>query len=217
MYAFYLDGVRLPVAPSKMTTKIKNQNKTINLINDGEVNILKEAGLTEVSFDVLLPQVKYPFTIYVDGFKPATYFTDKFKKLKDSKQAFQFLVNVFSPTGKLLFDINMTVSMEDYTVTYDAQNGLDLVVSINLKEFRLYGTTKKYEVRLEDGRQVVAAANTRTSTKEIPKSYTVKKGDTLWAICKKQLGDGSKYHEIAKLNGIKNPNLIKPGQVIKFG
>ena len=28
MYQFYLDGVMLPVAPAKMTTKIKNQNKT---------------------------------------------------------------------------------------------------------------------------------------------------------------------------------------------
>lgn len=40
-YSFYLDGVLLPIAPSKLQTKIKNQNKTINLINDGEVTRLE--------------------------------------------------------------------------------------------------------------------------------------------------------------------------------
>lgn len=41
MYDVYLDKILLPVTPSKIDTKIKNANKTINLINDGEVNIIK--------------------------------------------------------------------------------------------------------------------------------------------------------------------------------
>ena len=35
MYEFYMDGVRLPVTPSALTIKTANQNKTINLINEG--------------------------------------------------------------------------------------------------------------------------------------------------------------------------------------
>ena len=49
-YEVYLGKVLCPIAPSKIQTKIKNQNKTMNLINDGEVSILKAAGLTEISF-----------------------------------------------------------------------------------------------------------------------------------------------------------------------
>ena len=41
MYEFYMDGVRLPVTPSALIIKISNQNKTINLINEGQVNVLK--------------------------------------------------------------------------------------------------------------------------------------------------------------------------------
>lgn len=41
MYIFYLGEIQLPIAPSKMEMKIKNQNKTVNLINDGEINLLK--------------------------------------------------------------------------------------------------------------------------------------------------------------------------------
>lgn len=42
--------------------------------------------------------------------------------------------------------------------------------------------------------------------------YTVKKGDTLWAIAQKH---GTTYQEIARLSGISNPNLIYPGQKVR--
>lgn len=44
-------------------------------------------------------------------------------------------------------------------------------------------------------------------------TYTVVKGDTLSAIAQKY---GTTYQEIAKKNGIANPNLIYPGQVLKI-
>lgn len=44
--------------------------------------------------------------------------------------------------------------------------------------------------------------------------YTVKKGDTLSAIAKKY---GTTYQEIAKNNGISNPNLIYAGQTLNIG
>ena len=45
-------------------------------------------------------------------------------------------------------------------------------------------------------------------------SYTVKKGDTLSAIAKQY---GTTYQEIAKANGISNPNVIQVGQTLKIG
>ena len=47
------------------------------------------------------------------------------------------------------------------------------------------------------------------------KTYTVKKGDSLWAIAAAQLGDGSRYNEIKTLNGL-NSNTIYPGQTLKL-
>ena len=63
-YYFYMGKMLCPVAPSKLQLKIQNENKTLTLINEGEVNILKKAGLTDISFDLLLPNVKYPFATY---------------------------------------------------------------------------------------------------------------------------------------------------------
>ena len=64
MYEFYMDGVRLPVTPSSLTIKISNQNKTINLINEGQRNIIKTPGLSKYSFNALLPNREYPFACY---------------------------------------------------------------------------------------------------------------------------------------------------------
>ena len=47
-------------------------------------------------------------------------------------------------------------------------------------------------------------------------TYTVVKGDTLWDISEKHLGNGSKYKDLAAINGIDNPDLIYIGQVIKL-
>lgn len=47
-------------------------------------------------------------------------------------------------------------------------------------------------------------------------TVTVEKGDNLWNIAKKFLGDGSKCYQIARLNNISDANKIYPGQVIKL-
>lgn len=45
-------------------------------------------------------------------------------------------------------------------------------------------------------------------------TYTVQSGDSLWAIAESHYGDGNRYNDIAAANGISNPDLIHPGQVL---
>lgn len=47
-------------------------------------------------------------------------------------------------------------------------------------------------------------------------SYVVQKGDSLWSIAQKLLGDGKRYLELADLNGIAAPYTIHVGQVLSF-
>lgn len=215
-YIMYLDGVALPVTPSKLEKKIENQNKTINLINEGEINILKDAGLTEITFEAAIPHVKYPYAIYPDGFKTADFYLDKFEQLKNSKKPFQFICSRVSPSKKLLFYTNIKVSLEDYTIKEDASFGQELVVSVKLKKYRNYGT-KLVNVKTQQQATTATVQKPRPAeTAPKLKTYTVKQGDTLWAIAKKYLGDGNRYTEIYNLNKnkISNPNLIYPGQVL---
>lgn len=48
------------------------------------------------------------------------------------------------------------------------------------------------------------------------KTYTVVKGDTLGRIAATQLGSASRWQEIAKLNDLRDPNTIRPGQILKL-
>ena len=47
------------------------------------------------------------------------------------------------------------------------------------------------------------------------RTYTVKSGDSLWAIAAKQLGNGNRYKEIKSLNGLTS-DTIYAGQVLKL-
>lgn len=47
------------------------------------------------------------------------------------------------------------------------------------------------------------------------RTYTVKTGDSLWAIAATQLGDGTRYNEIKTLNGLTS-NTIHAGQTLKL-
>lgn len=216
-YTVFLDDVQMPVAPAKIQMKINNQNKTVNLINNGEVNILKTAGLTEISFDVLIPQVKYPFADYPDGFKEARYYLGKFKQMKVSRKPFAFKCLRVAPDGSPLFETNMTVSLEDYSISEDADDGIDLTVSLKLKQYRSYGTRIVKIIQSDQETAIATTSEERPAeSAPQPKTYTVLSGDCLWNIAKKYLGDGARYPEIYNLNKdkIKNPNLIYPGQVL---
>ena len=46
------------------------------------------------------------------------------------------------------------------------------------------------------------------------RTYTIKKGDTLWDISKKYLGTGTRYPEIMSLNALKS-TTIYPGQILR--
>lgn len=61
----------------------------------------------------------------------------------------------------------------------------------------------------------VAIYPTEERTEETYRIHTVVKGDTLWDIAKKYLGDGSRYPEIKTLNGLRS-NVIYSGWKLKI-
>lgn len=215
-YSFYLGSTLLPVAPESLKVKIKGNNKKYSLINEGEINVLKAPGLTEIEFDALIPNAKQSFAQY-DSFHKADYYLSILEGYKASKSSFQFIVTRTLGQGNSLFNTNITVSLEDYTIKEDAKNyGTDVVVSIKLKQYKEFATkvvavTKKSKKRTRTIEDEAVPTSGGSST------YTVKKGDCLYNIAKKYYGSGSKYTAIYNANKSViggNPNLIRPGQTL---
>lgn len=208
-YTCYLNGVAWPT-PEKLTVKIKGQNKTLTLLNEGEINFLRAPGLTEIVVPFTLPMLS--------GTRSPEYYLNILEKLKTNKTTAWFKLVRLSPNGRSLFDTNMKVSVEDYNIVEDAKEGLDVSVDVNLKQWRSYGTktfTVEQPAAKEEKATVSVTKERDASTAPTAKTYTVKKGDTLWAIASKYYGSGAQYTKIynANTDKISNPNLIYPGQV----
>jgi len=62
----------------------------------------------------------------------------------------------------------------------------------------------------------VAPAPPRPAPPPQARTYTVKPGDNLWGIAKRQLGDGRRVNEIAELNGLQEPYRIQVGDKLKL-
>jgi len=62
----------------------------------------------------------------------------------------------------------------------------------------------------------VTGGSSSTAPSDGTKTVTVKEGDSLSKIAKRELGDANKWHAIFEANKdkIKNPDLIHPGQVL---
>lgn len=227
MYYFFFGVIPLPVTPGALNISTPSLNKTITLINDGEINILKSPGLKEISFEFLLPQQKYPWVNYSLGSDyTASAYIPALNELKESKVPFQFIVTRMKPDNTILYYTNITCQIEDLEYEEDADaHGLDVMCKVTLKEYKPYGTQTyrilKKAVAAAAGVAATAAVavatkSRSTASKKSVTSVTVKEGDTLWNICKKHLGDGSKYKEVAKLNDLENPDKIYPGQVLRL-
>ena len=220
-YNMYLDGEKMPITPGSLRLSINNQNRTVSLINGSEYNVLRAAGLSEVSFDLLLPQGKYPFAD-PQAQRPQ-YYLAKLEKLKNSKTPFQWKLTRSQPDGTPTFSTSLSVSLESYEVTEDADEGLDIQVSVELKQYQQSGNREVIFVAPasegEPAQAIVKEPPRDLSSFEEVKEVKTEEGDSLWNIAKKNLGDGSRYMEILAHNAglnISNPAALIEGLILKI-
>ena len=187
-----------PITPAELTIKVGSKNSVVTLINGEDINILKSPGLTDIEFEARFPMRKYPYSREPEDFQ--TYF-DKFRELKEKKKSFQFIVTRTTPNGKRLWDTNILVALEDFEIKESADEGDDVLVNFQLKQWKHYGvTTIKVEQKAPNTTSTSNTNRPANNNTSNAKTHKIQSGDTLWSIAKKYYGNGSLYTKILNAN-----------------
>ncbi len=219
MYKMYLgindgeEGFILPVLPEKIEINEDGDNETFNVINLGEINTINKPKLSEISFESYFPLNRGPYVSSEELFSPSFYIS-KIRAWRDKRQKIRFIFTGGSP-----LELNDLFIIESFKLSEKGGEVGDIYYSIEFKRYKPYAAKKVVIVTKQNTKNKTAAVKAkppRPIEKPKQKTHTVVSGDTLWHIAKRYLGDGARYPEIAKLNNIKNPNLIYPGQVFKI-
>lgn len=243
-YYFFLGSTMLPVPPAKLSTKIKGKNKTINLINEGEVNLIKDPGLSEISFSFLLPNSKYPFANYDTSlqsglvnyavgkfaprlggllgnsfsFKKASTFLNALKTAKEKRSPTRFIVTRMGFDYRPLWNTNMLCTIEDYEIGEDAGNGTDVEIDIVLKQYKHFGTKEVEVTKNEDGTETLHVKENRYAPDaDLPAAMTVTNELSVLEVCEGLAGGKLDWRAAANMSGITNPlEMNLKGKVVKF-
>lgn len=197
------DKIQLPINPELYESSEGMGNSTVNVSELGEVNILGKPKLSEITLTSFFPNQYYTFCEYRDILPPEDYVA---------------LIQKFMRKGQVRLLITGTSINKIYYIenfTHGRRDGTgDIYYTISFKEFK---KIKLKNIQGNDDSYILT--NSRPSTSigfKIPPTYTVKVNDTLWSIARRFYGDGSKYTYLMKLNGIKNPDSIMVGKVLKL-
>lgn len=193
--------IRLPINPKSFEMTESKLNQRVTLANLGEVVMLGNRGLLSGQIASFFPSPHSPFYKYA-SMTPREYIDSLFK-----------LKNSDAPARLIISDgLNLAVVIDEITQSQNEGDD-DIYYTIKLTEYRqLNVPTVAVKSAAQDN-----GLKQRPSNSNKPASYTVKsQADTLWAWACKVYGNGNKWTDIAKYNGIKDPRSLKLGQVIKL-
>lgn len=231
MYHFFFGPTYIPVPPPSMTTKIKNKNKTFDLINGGEANIQKLPGLTEIDFELLLPNQWYPFSMYehnntaflvkeLTGYQMkdiiyAQTYLNELQLYKTTKQPFRFIIVRLRSDFKMLSTTNMMVTLEDYTIKEAASEAFDFKVDISLKQYVPFRAKELELVEDENGnKSLKEKPYVEADDRMMENAILVTKRMTAFEAIKRAKGNSIGWENIANLNGFSIDDLLPKGTVI---
>jgi nucleoid-associated protein YgaU len=163
----------------------------------GRVNAWGGRGLREVKLATFLPSPESPF---YDGTAPETVL-DKLRRWQDSGDPVRLIIS-----GS---DINDAFLIEDVTEVL-REGDRDVGLALTLREYKLKSALAG--LAGEGGGSVSSLM--REEERSLPRTYTVRAGDTLWGIATRFYGDGTRWRTLAEKNGVADPKKLQVGRVL---
>lgn len=201
-FHFTIDGevLTLPITPEEVNIKSGSNNKTITLINEGEINLLKSPSLMEIEFEARFPMREYPYSrwksttltrdwqivwsnssskVWNKSSNFEHYF-NMFANAKQNKQPVRFSIVRQLPDGTFTWGTGVSktnednlFSIEDLETNESVDNGDDVIVTFKLKKYKPYGVIKS-KIKTETPTST-STSNTNRSDEANPNSGTANK------------------------------------------
>lgn len=191
----------LAVNPREISITQDSKDKTIDLLNVGEVNVPGNRGLIKVTLTTFLPDRTSPF---YTGNTPETI-VQAVKKAKNGQKTLRIIIS-----GT---DINTLFTVAAINETYK-EGQEDIYISWSFTESRDLNTgTVASWVR----RYTETGLCNRNTGNVIPKVVTVMQNESLWSLARRYYNDGSRWKDIAAANGLAEDQvsagmrLVMPG------
>lgn len=214
----------LPINPETMDIKEGGKGKTYDIVGKsggasearaGEINVIQNSALTEISFSSSFPAQYYPAVLVNESLlQLPSYYLGRIKEWMRSKHPIR--LHVVSSS----FVIDIPASIERFDWKEAAGSPGDIEYSLSLKEYVFYSAIKAKTVTNKAGLvKMLKNPADRSDERVRPDTYTLKAGDTLIKVAMKFFNrDSARYKDIQKLNGITDAQLksLAIGRVIKL-
>jgi len=214
---FYLtasDGSRilLPINPERITAQTEGKMQTFEVINLGDIELPRGIVPARISWESFFPGAARKNTVFVKSWQDPKALVGLISLWRRNNTKVRLLVTE-TP-------LNLDCYISTFEHTWGGGYG-DCQYSIELVEARelLVLTDAERQAKQAGAATAVQSQTPVRPAPPPPKTYTVRPGDSLWAIAKLKLGDGSKWRALYEANKSiigPDPNKIFPGQVLRI-
>lgn len=193
--------LHFPVNPTEVNIRRDKSFETITIINGGELDVPQGVKVKEIAFSSFFPaQYDASYCKYQPLPNPQTAM-NQLNTWMEKHEPLRLII-----TGT---DVNVLVMLSAHNSSFKGGEPGDVYFDVTFRTWR------DYKVRTLEGRIGISGGEARPDIKPVSATYTVKSGDSLWAIAKMNLGSGSRWRDIYEANrGLigDNPDVIQVGQ-----
>ena len=197
-----INRVQLPVKPKKLNIQTPGKNSTVNVVNLGEISILKTPGLQTISFESFIPAsnngtyIQKGATVF-----EAAFYKDFFETVMNQKEPVNFVV-----TG---LGVNIPVTIESFEYWWDGSDP-DMHFKISLKQYRNYTAKITIQNSTTNTTKSTPTSSRANTAKEVTIGCTVRVNGVLYKDSYKT-GPGA-----TEKNAIRKVNFIKKGRACPY-
>ncbi|WP_050698662.1 LysM peptidoglycan-binding domain-containing protein [Anaeromassilibacillus senegalensis] len=192
--------MNMPVTPPSFEITTDRNMETVNIHAMGDVALLGTDTYKTIKLDFLIPAQKYQFVTVNEIVEPYAYIST-FERFKNEGTVLRLIIT----------DTTVNIPVRVQSITYKEQDGSnDLYMSLELCEYKELAAVKI------EAAAAASSARAVEAPPATPQTYKIASGDTLGAICRRFYGSAGLAAKLATFNGIKNPNLIRAGSVLRL-